>query len=589
VKFYTQPPPKHNPNLGKEGRKNGRKGKNERVRNAPSGVERLPFPVGVAMKAFDYIVIGSGSAGSIVATRLSEDADVSVLLIEAGRRDNHPFMAMPIAFPKVATNRAFIWPFETEPEPGLNDRTLPIWRGRTLGGCSSINAMINVRGSRYDYDMWRQKGLEGWGYRDVLPYFKKLERSWRGPGPYHGGEGPIGSVPVDLPEAFFPYLERAAANAGLPVCLDHHGIGQEGISRLEVTTNGGRRASTARAYLHPAMKTRPNLTVLTKAQTTRILFEGKRAIGVEYLRDGKVERVHADREIVLSGGPYSSPHLLMLSGIGPADHLRSVGIDVVQDLKGVGENLQEHPNLLNIYRANGKLGLTRHLRLDRATMAVMRWALFGTGPFAMAGTSANIFLRTRPDLERPDVQIITMPVHQHAELWFPGLTKPPVYAFTARVGILHAQSRGWVKLRSANPLDYPRIRFNMFTAPTDMERMVKAVRLSRNIFDQAPIRDLVAEELLPGKALQTDEELTQAIREQAEHRHHAVGTCRMGTDDFAVVDAKLRVIGVENLRVADASVMPDDPSGNTNVPTMMIGEKAADLVKGRTLEPEDVS
>jgi choline dehydrogenase len=539
------------------------------------------------MKAYDYIVIGSGSAGSIVAARLSEDPDVSVLLLEAGRRDDHVFMPMPIAFPKVAASPGYVWPYETQPEPGLNDRKLPIWRGKTLGGCSSINAMIYVRGSRHDYDIWRQQGLDGWGYRDVLPYFKKLESSWRGPGPYHGTEGPVGNVPIDLPEAFFPHLVRAAANAGLPICLDHNGAGQDGISRVEISTNGGRRASTARAYLHPAMA-RPNLTVLTKAQTTRILFEGKRAVGVEFVRGGQVERVHADREVVLSSGTYASPQLLMLSGIGPADHLRSVGVDVIHDLPGVGENLQEHPNLLNIYRTEGKLGLTRHLRLDKATLAVMRWALFGEGPFASAGTTANIFMRTRPGLERPDVQIITMPVHQHAELWFPGLTRKPTYAFTARVGILHALSRGWVKLRSSDPFDLPRIQFNMFTDPADMATMIKAVRLSRDIFSQYPLRDLIAEELLPGAGLQTDAELEQAIRDQAEHRHHAVGTCRMGTDPLAVVDAQLRVAGIENLRVADASVMPEDPSGNTNVPTMMIGEKAADLLKGRTLEPEDV-
>jgi choline dehydrogenase len=495
-------------------------------------------------------------------------------------------MPMPIAFPKVASNRKFVWPYETEEEPGLLGRKLPIWRGKTLGGCSSINAMINVRGSRHDYDIWRQRGLEGWGYRDVLPYFKKLEASWRGPSVYHGGDGPVGNVPVDIPDAYFRELEHAAANAGLPLCPDQNGAEQEGVSRMEVTTNCGRRASTARAYLHPAMK-RPNLTVLTKAQTTRILMEGRRARSVEYLCNGRIERVHAAREIVVSAGTYASPQLLMLSGIGPADQLRSLGIDVVQDLPGVGENLQEHPNLLNIYRANGKLGLSRHLRLDRAALAMARWALFGDGPFATAGTMANMFLRTRPGLERPNVQIIAMPVHQHADLWFPGLTQKPVFAFTARVGILHAQSRGWVRLRSANPLDLPRIRFNMLAERADLNAMVEAVKLNRTIFRQAPMRGLIAEEMLPGKDLQTDAELAHAIRSQAEHRHHAVGTCRMGTDELAVVDALLRVHGIDNLRVADASVMPEDPSGNTNVPTMMIGEKAADLIKGRVLEPID--
>lgn len=540
------------------------------------------------MKAFDYIIIGSGSAGSIIAARLSEDPDVSVLLLEAGRRDVHPFMAMPIAFPKVATSRRFVWPFESDPEPGLNDRTLPVWRGKTLGGCSSINAMINVRGSHSDYDMLSRQGLEGWGYRDVLPYFRKLEASWRGASEYHGTNGPVSNVPVDLPEAFFPHLQQAAANYGLSICADQNGADQEGISRIELTTKAGRRASSARAYLHPAMKDRKNLHVVTRAQVTRILLEGKRAVGVEYLRHGKLEQVHADREVVLCGGTYNSPQLLMLSGIGPADHLRSVGIDVVHDLKGVGENLHEHPNLLNIYRARGKLGFTRHLRLDRAALATVRWALFGEGPFTTAGTTANIFMRTRPGLERPDVQIITLAVHQHANLWVPGLTKPPVYAFTARIGILHALSRGWVRLRSSNPLDHPHIRFNLFTEQADVDAMVKALKMSRDLFDQPPMRDLIAEELLPGPQFQSDDEMVDAIRQQAEHRHHAVGTCKMGTDAEAVVDAQLRVIGIENLRVADASILPEDPSGNPNVPTMMVGEKAADLLRGRTLEAQDV-
>lgn len=537
------------------------------------------------MGSFDYVIVGSGSAGAIVATRLSEDPDVSVLLLEAGRRDDHPFMAMPLAFPKVATTQAYLWPYETEPEPGLNERRLPIWRGRTLGGCSSINAMINVRGNRNDFERLAAQGLQGWSYAEVLPYFRKLENSWRGEGPYHGAQGPVGTTPVTHSDAFYPQLEQAALHAGVPRCEDHHAESQDGISRIELTTNAGRRASSARAYLHPALRVRRNLTVRTQAQATRVLFDGRRAIGVEYLRRGQPERVYAEREVIISGGTYNSPQLLMLSGVGPAAHLRAMGIEVVQDLPGVGENLQEHPNLLNIYRANGQHGITRHLRFDRAVLSVLRWALSGAGPFAMAGTSANLFLRSDPALDRPDIQIIAMPVHQHASLWFPGLTAPPVHAFTARVGILHAASRGCVRLRSSDPLDYPHIRFNMFTEPADMQRMIEAVRRSRAIFAQVPMRDAIAEELLPGAGVQSDGELERYIRQHAEHRHHAVGTCRMGVDAQAVVDARLCVHGVERLRVVDASVLPEDPSGNTNVPTLMIGEKAADLIRGRSLPP----
>ena len=532
---------------------------------------------------FDFIVIGAGSAGAAVAARLSEDPGTSVLLLEAGRADDHRFGLMPIAFPRVANDPAYVWPFESEPEPGLDQRRLPAWRGKLLGGCSSINAMINVRGNRLDFDSWRARGLEGWDYASVLPYFKRLESSWRGDNAFHNASGPVGNVPVDYPESLFLHLQRAAMNMGLPLCNDHHAETQEGLSRIELTVHQGRRASTARAYLEPA-KSRSNLTVRTHAHVTRVTLEGLRATGVEYLRSGTLARARATREVVLCGGAYNSPQVLQLSGIGPAPHLEAAGVKVLHDLPGVGENLIEHPNLLNIYRLRGKLGFAKFLRFDRAALAVAQWYLMGTGPFVNAGSVANLILRSREGLSRPDIQIVSVSVHQHATLWFPLLTAPPAYALTARIGVLHPQSRGWVRLRSADPLALPRFRFNMLTEPADVEAMVRALKICRELHAQTPLGEIITEELLPGPHARTDAEIVAHLRQNIEHRHHPLGTCRMGIagDTGAVVDAQLRVHGIENLRVADASVMPDDPSGNTNVPTIMIGEKAADLLRGKS-------
>jgi len=530
------------------------------------------------MDVFDYIVIGAGSAGAVLASRLSEDKNVSVLLLEAGGRDRHPLQLMPIAFLKVAEHRDFNWRYESEPEPGLNGRRLAIPRGKALGGTSSINAMICIRGHRRDYDRWREQGLEGWGYDDLLPYFKRLESSWRGEGPFHGATGPIAVSPVDLPEMLFEPLVQAADAAGIPFCEDPNGAEQEGISRMEATVGRGRRSSTARAYLYPAMG-RPNLTVATGALTARILIEKGRAVGVEYLRDGRMEQVRAGREVILSGGAYNSPQILMLSGIGPADHVRSVGITPALDLPGVGQNLAEHPNILNDYEARGRIGLTPHLRTDRAAALTGRWFLRKDGVFATNGTSANIFLRTAAGLDRPDVQLTVLPVSNTASLWFPGVTPPPVYAFAVRIGVLHPQSRGSVTLRSADPKDPPRIQFNMFTAADDMVTMIRGIRASRDVFRSSPQRELVSRELFPGDGVQSDADLERAIRAAAGHRSHPVGTCRMGVDEGAVVDAELRVRGIEGLRVADASIMPEIPGGNTNVPSIMIGEKASDLVR----------
>lgn len=533
-------------------------------------------------RSFDYVIVGAGSAGCVLANRLSEEKDVAVLLLEAGGRTTGFFKDMPIAFPHYVLRRDLNWNFKSEPEPHANNRRIEIPRGKALGGSTAINGMVYARGHRLDYDDWARQGLAGWSYADVLPYFRLSENSWAGDNLYHGAGGPM-DVVTPAENQMYHELRDSVVAAGFPATDDYHGENSEGIQRAELTINRGLRGNVARLYLAPA-SSRPNLSVISRAHVTRVLFEGRRAVGVEYLQNGETHTVRANREVILAGGSYGSVQALMLSGIGPADELARHGISPLVDLPGVGKNLVEHPFLFLGWRAQAGT-YTDKLRLDRATLLVLRWLFFRTGAFATNGTGANIFVRTEAHLDRPDMQYTCVSVELSAsDIWFPFIRKPD-RMLRCGISMIREESRGEVTLRSADPRDPPRILFNLFKERSDVERMIRGVRIAREIYDQPPLKQFTAGELIPGARVRSDEELEKFVRSEGAITQHPVGTCKMGTDNDpnAVVDAALRVRGVEALRVVDASVMPNVPGGNTNAPTIMIAEKAADMLRGRLL------
>ena len=521
----------------------------------------------------DYIIVGAGSAGCVLANRLSEDAGATVLLLEAGKPDRSLYIRIP-ATASLLYKSSFDWAFETEPQSSLNDRRMYFGRGKGLGGSSTINSMIYMRGARYDYDHWASLGNTGWSYAEVLPYFKKLEHFERGPSAYHGVDGPLNVAERRYTNPLTNAFVEAGVAAGYARNDDFNGAAQEGVGLFQVTQKDGRRHSAADAYLQPARRRR-NLTTATGARATRLLIEGKQVVGVTYRQHGRLREARARRSVLLCGGAIHSPQLLMLSGVGPADHLRAIGIPVVSDLPGVGQNLQDHVASGVICSCSRPISLNRALSPWRLPGSMLRYALFHRGPLTSNVVEAGGFVRSLPDLPAPDLQFTFIPVWALDH----GLTRLKGHGFILVTLLLRPQSRGSVRLRSSDPLDAPRIQPNYLSHEDDHAALLRGMRLVRQVTDTPPLAKLRRAERIPGAAAQSEEELLAWIRAYAQNGDHPVGTVKMGQDTLAVVDERLRVHGLQGVRVVDASVMPSVPSGNTNIPTIMIAERAADLIK----------
>jgi choline dehydrogenase len=527
------------------------------------------------MREFAYVIVGAGSAGCVLANRLSADPDTQVLLVEAGGRDTSLMVRMPAGIPELLGKpNPYNWYLETEPQPHLNDRRLYWPRGRGWGGSSSINGMIYVRGQAEDYDRWRQMGLTGWSFEDVLPYFKRSETNENGPDAFHGGEGPLFVSNGRSKNPLFGAFVEGGIEAGHARAADFNGPVQEGFGRYQLTIRNGRRWSAACAYLHSALK-RPNLQVESFAHATRILFERDRAVGVEYVQNGQVVQVRAAGEVLLCGGAVHTPQLLMLSGVGDSAVLTTFGIPVRAELKGVGKNLQDHLDCSVQYECRQPITLFSQTKPLKRTWTGLRYLLLGSGIGTSQGLETGAFLRSRSDLETPDLQL-----HFIAGLMFDHTRKKADrHGFMAHVCYLRPQSRGYISLRSADPLVPPLIQPNYLEAAQDMWALREGVKLTREVFAQQAFDSYRGPELMPGTPVKDDAAIDEFIRMTAETIYHPVGSAKMGVGSDAVVDAQLKVHGLAGLRIADASVMPEIISGNTNAPTIMIAEKAADMIR----------
>lgn len=537
-------------------------------------------------QTFDYIIVGAGSAGCVLANRLSEDPNVSVLVLEYGGSDKSVIIQMPSAFSIPMNTKRYNWHFETEPEPHLDGRRLHCPRGKVLGGSSSINGLVYIRGHACDFDEWESLGAKNWGYRHCLPYFKRAESFKFGGDDYRGGDGPLATNNGNnMANPLYGAWVEAGADAGYIKTDDCNGYMQEGFGAMHMTVKNGVRWSTANAYLRPAMQ-RPNLTVVTHAMTRRILLEGKRAVGIEYEQGGKVQSVRCRREVLVSSGPIGSPHLLQRSGIGPAAVLRKAGIEVKHDLPGVGENLQDHSEIYIQYACKEPITLNGKMSLWGKALIGLRWLLFKDGLGASNHFEAGGFIRSDKGLRWPDIQFHFLP----AAMRYDGDKPFKGHGFMVLTGPNKPKSRGYVRARSADPYQHPEIRFNYLESEEDREGFRRCVRLTREILAQPAMDRYRGEELAPGPQVQTDAEIDAFVRANMESTMHPCGSCRMGEDDMAVVDSELRVRGIAGLRVIDSSVFPTEPNGNLNAPTIMLAERAADLVRGLVpLEAADVA
>jgi choline dehydrogenase len=522
----------------------------------------------------DFVVIGAGSAGCAVAARLSEDPATRVVLLEAGGEDRNRWIHIPLGFGKTFADPSVNWCYETEPDPGAADRRVFWPRGKVLGGSSSINGMVYIRGQAEDFDHWRQLGNTGWSFDDVLPYFRRSEHQVRGADQFHGAGGPLCVSDVARHPICEAFIE-AALKAGFARNDDFNGASQDGVGYHQTTTRNGRRCSTAVGYLRPAMR-RPNLRVITEALTEKILFDGNRAVGVNFRRGGEVHTVRAVREIIVCSGAVNSPQLLLLSGIGPQQHLAEFGIPVVTHLPGVGQSLQDH------YSAPIKLKALQPVTVNDVMLsnakklkAGLQYYVTHTGPLAMISSPAALFARTRPGLASPDVKCSISPFS--ADRPQDGLHKWS--GFTMIAYQLRPDSRGEIKLKSADPADPPAVHPNYLSAETDQQTLVAGLQLCRQLLASPELAPFIASEFQPGLDIQGDAALLDYARRRGGTVYHPTSTCKMGTDAMAVVDPELRVRGIEGLRVADASIMPTVVSGNTNAAAIMIGEKLADLVR----------